>query len=110
LGKNNFNQRQELTRYKQILNETVANMDSIGEDANTKPGNRRKAEKLKAECMENLQEILAAENSPDQEQALREAIDRISKRIIAKNPNGFTSKVEKLLEELRRREVMKDQE
>jgi len=49
-------------------------------------------------------------NSPDQEQALREAIDRISKRIIAKNPNGFTSKVEKLLEELRRREVMKDQE
>lgn len=89
--------REELTRIKQIMNDTIASMDSIIEGASTKPGNRRKAEKLKAERMEDLQDILAAESSPDQEQALRETIQLISKRLIAKNPNGILSQVEKAL-------------
>ncbi len=37
--------REELSRYKQILNEVVANMNSIIENANTRPSARRKAEK-----------------------------------------------------------------
>lgn len=78
--------REELSRYKQILNEVVANMNSIIENANTRPSARRKAEKERAECKENLQDLLVAENSPDQEQALREAIQRITRRHIARNP------------------------
>lgn len=75
--------REELSRYKQILNEVIASMNSIIENANTKPSARRKAEKERAECKENLQDLLVAENSPDQEQALREAIQRITRRHIA---------------------------
>jgi geranylgeranyl pyrophosphate synthase len=61
-------------------------MNSIIENANTRPSARRKAEKQRAECKENLQDLLVAENSPDQEQALREAIQRITRRHIARNP------------------------
>lgn len=75
--------REELSRYKQILNEVVANMNSIIENANTRPSARRKAEKERAECKENLQDLLVAKNSPDQEQALREAIQRITRRHFA---------------------------
>jgi hypothetical protein len=50
-----------LSRYKQILNEVVANMNSIIEYANTRPSARRKAEKQRAECKENLQDLLVAE-------------------------------------------------
>ena len=75
--------REELSRYKQILNEVVANMNSIIENANTRPSARRKAEKQRAECKENLQDLLVAKNSPDQEQALREAIQCITRRHFA---------------------------
>lgn len=78
--------REELSRYKQILNEVIASMNSIIENANTRPSARRKAEKRRAECKENLQDLFVAENSPDQEQALREAIQRITRRHIARNP------------------------
>jgi hypothetical protein len=74
--------RGELTRYKQILNDTVASMDGIIEDANTKPSNRRKAEKLKAESMENLKDLVAAENdtSSNRDRAIKEAFERILRR------------------------------
>jgi hypothetical protein len=53
--------REELSRYKQILNEVIASMNSIIENANTRPSARRKAEKQRAECKENLQDLLVAE-------------------------------------------------
>ena len=97
-------------RYKQILNEVIASMNSIRENANTRPSARRKAEKQRAECKENLQDLSVAENSPDQERALREAIQRITRHHIARNPNVTVSNVEKVLEEMRRREGIKNQE
>jgi hypothetical protein len=92
------------------LKEVVASMNSIIENVNTRPSARRKAEKQRAECKENLQDLLVAEKSPDQEQALREAIQHITRRHIAQNPNGTVSNIEKVLEELRRREGIKNQE
>ena len=80
---NNDLWREELSRYKQILNDVVASMNSIIENANTRPSARRKAEKQRAECKENLQDLSVAENSPAQEQALRGAIQRITRRHIA---------------------------
>jgi len=69
-GKNNNNYsnedlvHEELIRYKQMLNETIANMDRIIEDVSTKATDRRKAEKVKTECSEDLQDILAEKASP----------------------------------------------
>ena len=80
---NNDLWREELSRYKQILNDVVASMNSMIENANTRPSAMRKAEKQRAECKENLQDLSLAENSPAQEQALRGAIQRITRRHIA---------------------------
>ena len=52
--------REELSRYKQILNEVIASMNSIIENANTRPSARRKAEKQRAECKEKFTRSLSS--------------------------------------------------
>ena len=103
---------EELIRYKQMLNETIANMDRIIEDVSTKATDRRKAEKVKTECSEDLQDILAAESkSSDQNRTINEAIEPISRRHSAKKTRySFVKDIDKLLEDLKKRRKKQGQQ
>jgi hypothetical protein len=91
--------REDLTRLKQNSIETITDFDRLAQDKSKTPLQKRIVENIRTGSVEDLQDILEAEEkfSDEPYEAFNEAHTSFRKRAVAEQPDSFANEVDKLL-------------
>ena len=91
--------REDLTRLKQNSIETITDFDRLAQDKSKTALQKRIVENIRTGSVEDLQDILEAEEkfSDEPNEAFNEAHTNFRRRAIAEQPDNFANEVDKLL-------------
>jgi hypothetical protein len=103
--------REDLTRLKQNSIETITDFDRLAQDKSKTALQKRIVENIRTGSVEDLQDILEAEEkfSDEPYEAFNEAHTSFRRRAVAEQPDSFANEVDKLLgDKENRRRVNKE--